>query len=93
DVTPPKLHVSAKRRSIVISATDAGSGVDPSTLAETVDGHPVKKHGSENLILKATKGRHKVVVTAADYQEAKNMENVPPILPNTATLRATVVVP
>jgi hypothetical protein len=29
---------------------------------------------------------------ASDYQEAKNMENVPPILPNTATLRVTVVV-
>jgi len=28
----------------------------------------------------------------SDYQELKNMENVPPILPNTATVRATVLV-
>jgi hypothetical protein len=93
DVTPPKLRVSAKRRTILITATDAGSGVDPSTVAVTVDGHTVKARGTAVLTLKATKGRHKVVVTASDYQEAKNMENVPRILPNTATLRTTVVVP
>ncbi|MCW2964127.1 MAG: hypothetical protein JWO17_1379 [Actinomycetia bacterium] len=93
DVTPPKLRVSAKRRTIVITATDTGSGVDPSTLVVTLDGRNVTTHGAADLTLKATKGKHKVVVTASDYQEAKNMENVPPILPNTATLRATVVVP
>ncbi|HEV7640336.1 MAG TPA: S8 family serine peptidase [Gaiellaceae bacterium] len=92
DVTPPKLRVSAKRRAIVVTATDAGSGVDPSTFVVTVDGRKVATHGAAALNLKATKGKHKVVVTASDYQEAKNMENVPPILPNTATLRATVVV-
>jgi hypothetical protein len=58
-----------------------------------VDGHKVTTHGAAVLNFKTTKGRHKVVVTASDYQEAKNMENVPPILPNTATLRTTVVVP
>jgi hypothetical protein len=26
----------------------------------------------------------------ADYQETKNMEDVPPVLPNTATLRVSV---
>jgi subtilisin family serine protease len=92
DVTPPKLRVSAKRRSIVVSATDTGSGVDPASLLVTVDGRNVTTHGKAVLTLNATRGRHKVVVTASDYQEAKNMENVPRILPNTATLRATVVV-
>jgi hypothetical protein len=53
----------------------------------------VTTHGAAVLNFNTTKGRHKVVVTASDYQEAKNMENVPPILPNTATLRTTVVVP
>jgi subtilisin family serine protease len=91
DVTPPKLHVAARRRAIVVSATDAGSGVDPSTLVVTVDGHNVPAHGT-TFAIKATKGKHKVVVTASDYQESKNMENVPPILPNTATLRVTVAV-
>jgi subtilisin family serine protease len=93
DVAPPKLHVSAKRGTIVVSATDAGSGVDPAAFVVTVDGHNLTTHGAAVLTLKTTKGRHKVVVTASDYQEAKNMENVPPILPNTARLRTTVVVP
>ena len=44
------------------------------------------------LTVTAAKGRHTIVVHASDYQETKNMENVPPILPNTATLRATVTV-
>ena len=37
-------------------------------------------------------GRHVVTVSAADYQETKNMEDVGPILPNTRVLRTTVVV-
>jgi subtilisin family serine protease len=92
DVTPPKLHVTVKRSTIVVTATDTGSGVDPSTFTVTVDGRPVKTHGKTGVTIKSTKGRHPVVVHAADYQEAKNMENVPPILPNTATLRVTAVV-
>ena len=36
------------------------------------------------------KGSHRLVLQVGDYQESKNMEDVPPILPNTATLRATV---
>jgi subtilisin family serine protease len=92
DVTPPKLRAFVKRRTIVVSATDAGSGLDPATLSVTVDGRTVATHGKVGVKIKATKGRHKVVVTASDYQEAKNMENVPQILPNTATLRTTVVV-
>jgi len=40
----------------------------------------------------ASKGRHSLVVTASDYQEAKNMENVARILPNTRTLVTSVVV-
>ena len=32
--------------------------------------------------------RHSLVFTGTDYQELKNMENVPQILPNTRTFRA-----
>jgi hypothetical protein len=92
DVTPPKLRVTVKRRTIVVAATDAGSGVDPSAFTVTVDGRAVATHDKVALTVPAKKGRHKVVVHAADYQEAKNMENVPPILPNTATRRVTVTV-
>ncbi len=92
DVTPPRLRVTVERHAILISATDAGSGVDPRTLAITIDGRTVATHGKTLVTVKATKGRHKVVAHASDYQEAKNMENVPPILPNTATLSVTAVV-
>jgi subtilisin family serine protease len=92
DVTPPKLRVSVSRRTIVVSATDTGSGVDPATLVVRVDGRTVATHGKVRLTIKARKGRHKVVASASDYQEAKNMENVPPILPNTATRTVTAVV-
>jgi hypothetical protein len=92
DVTPPKLLVTVKRRTIVVTATDAGSGVDPTTFTVTVDGRAVATHGKLDVNVQAKKGRHKVVAHAADYQEAKNMENVPPILPNTTTLRTTAVV-
>jgi hypothetical protein len=92
DVTPPKLLVTVKRRTIVVTATDASSGVDPATFTVTVDGRAVATHGKLDVNVPAKKGRHKVVAHAADYQEAKNMENVPPILPNTSTLRTTAVV-
>jgi hypothetical protein len=92
DVTPPKLRVTVKKRTIVVAATDAGSGVDPSSFTVSVGGRAVATHGKAGVTINATKGRHKVVVRASDFQEAKNMENVPPILPNTATLTFTAVV-
>jgi hypothetical protein len=37
-------------------------------------------------------GSHQLTVRASDYEESKNNENVGPVLPNTRTLRTTVVV-
>ena len=93
DVTPPKLRVTVKRRTIVVAATDAGSGVDPSIVHR--DGRRPRggdARQGRDLASRRRRAAHKVVVHASDYQEAKNMENVPPILPNTATLRTTAVV-
>jgi hypothetical protein len=93
DVTPPKLRAKATKAGIVVSATDTGSGVDRSSIVVKLDGGTVSARGvPAALRIPAKKGRHALVVTASDYQETKNMENVPRILPNTATLRATVVV-
>jgi hypothetical protein len=93
DVTRPKLRVRSTRGSIVVAATDAGSGVDPSSIVATLDGKRVAtRFGSGTIRIAATKGRHSLVVTVADYQETKNTEDVARILPNTATLRATVTV-
>jgi hypothetical protein len=39
-----------------------------------------------------TAGKHQLRFLVSDYQEAKNMENVGPILPNTRFVAATVTV-
>jgi hypothetical protein len=91
DTRPPTLEVVSLRGSIVVSATDAGSGVDPSSIVASLDGHPVKPMWREGAVhIAASRGRHRLVLSVADWQETKNMEDVPPILPNTATLRRTV---
>jgi subtilisin family serine protease len=94
DTTPPHLHlVSAKRGSVVVAATDTGSGVDPHSVAATVDGHAAHTGFSDGkLTFGASPGSHEIVVTASDYEELKNMEDVAKIKPNTATLTRTVFV-
>jgi hypothetical protein len=91
DVTPPKLKVVSARGAIRVSATDAGSGVDPTSIVATLDGKPADATSRGGTItIPARRGKHVLVLVVADYQETKNMEDVPPILPNTATLRVTV---
>ena len=93
DVTAPKLKVLSTRGSISIAATDAGSGVDSTSIVATLDGKRVAaRFGSGIVRVAATKGRHRLVLSVADFQETKNTEDVAKILPNTATLRAGVVV-
>jgi hypothetical protein len=96
DVTPPSVRLVAAtagrggRLQLVVA--DRGSGVDPQSLTAKVDGKPADVtfvRGRAFVALGTTApGRHTLVFTAADYQELKNMENVPQILPNTRTLRA-----
>jgi subtilisin family serine protease len=99
DTAPPKLHLlPIKGDDVAITATDAGSGVDPSSITAFVDGSATAatwKAGTFHI--RVTPGRHQLVVRVSDYQETKNMEDVLPngqgtsVTPNTATLRATVV--
>ncbi len=96
DVTPPTVRLlSARARrggSLELAVADNGSGVDPDSLTATIDGKPADVTFSRGRaavsLRRAGPGRHALVFTAADYQELKNMENVPQILPNTRTLRA-----
>jgi len=91
DTTPPRLRLRGTHGAIVVSAADAGSGVDPSSIAATVDGRPAATAWSDGTIRVAARpGIHHLVLSVADYQETKNMEDVAPVLPNTATLRATL---
>jgi subtilisin family serine protease len=93
DVTPPRLHVRSTRGAILVTATDAGAGVDPASISATLDGKRAAAVFSSGTIrIRAPRGAHTLVLRVADYQETKNNEDVPPILPNTATLRTTLTV-
>ena len=100
DTTPPAVRLIAKSvahgKPVRLAVTDAGSGVDASSLVVRVDGH-VADHGFRGGVLsvgtaRLKAGRHTVRVTVADYQETRNMENVGPILPNTRTFTASFTV-
>jgi subtilisin family serine protease len=98
DTTPPavKLLTGAvpRRGRLALSVDDAGSGVDPRTLVATVDGKDrVARYESRTgrvtvAVGAVAAGRHRLMLQVSDYQEAKNMENVPQILPNTRVYRA-----
>jgi hypothetical protein len=91
DVRPPVLRLRSTHGGITVSATDAGSGVDPASIVATLDGrHVAAGFAAGTIHVAAAHGQHRLVLEVADYQETKNMEDVPPILPNTATLRVTV---
>jgi hypothetical protein len=96
DVTPPTVRLLSTRArrggNLELLVADSGSGVDPDSLTASIDGKPADVTFTRGRALvsvrRAVPGRHVLVFTAADYQELKNMENVPRILPNTRTLRA-----
>jgi subtilisin family serine protease len=91
DTTPPTLRLRSTKRGIAVTATDRGSGVDPASIVATLDGKSVPAVYASGVVkVAATKGRHVLVLSVADYQETKNMEDVPPILPNTRVARFVV---
>ncbi|MGN6796968.1 MAG: S8 family serine peptidase [Gaiellaceae bacterium] len=93
DARPPTLRLRSTRGAIIVAATDAGSGVDSTAIVATVDGkRAATRFGGDMIRVTAKKGRHTLVLSVADFQETKNTEDVAKILPNTATLRATVTV-
>jgi subtilisin family serine protease len=99
DTKPPRLRLlarSVRAGSLLrVRVTDAGSGsgVDPASIHAALDGRgvPVRyRHGLATVSTRGlSRGRHRLVFRASDYQEAKNMENSGPILPNTRHLRAS----
>jgi subtilisin family serine protease len=96
DVTPPsvKLLTPAPKRTaaLQLAVADAGAGVDPRSLTATIDGRAVDvafSRGRATIRLgTVAPGRHRLSFSASDFQELKNMENVPRILPNTTTFSA-----
>jgi hypothetical protein len=101
DTTPPaaRLLTRSVRRggTLEVALSDAGSGVDPASLAARLDGTQLQVSyaqatGRATLRLPARigPGSHRLELQVSDYQEAKNMEDVAGILPNSRTLRAAV---
>jgi subtilisin family serine protease len=98
DVTPPVLHLRASTVStgspVLVAATDAGAGVYPESIEATVDGDVARARFHHGVVSVSTAGlahgTHQLRLRVSDYQEAKNTENVGPILPNTRTETFTV---
>ena len=94
DVTPPSVRlVGRSGTTLRVAIHDAGAGVDPGSLEASVDGRavPVRWTGTTLLVSTGRRGPglHGLVVSASDYQETKNMEDVGPVLPNTRVLRTS----
>jgi hypothetical protein len=94
DTTPPRVAITTPaRRTIAVSLRDAGAGVDPESVTAAVDGSNVRvRLAKGRFTIRALPGTHRVVVSASDYQEAKNMEDVVKIRPNTTRVSRIVVV-
>jgi subtilisin family serine protease len=98
DTTPPTVRMLAIRaRSLELRVSDGGSGVDPVSLVARIDRQGRALSYANGLVRiplgGLARGRHTLTFTAADYQEAKNNENVRGTLPNTRRLQRTFVVP
>jgi hypothetical protein len=97
DTTPPAVRVLGVRgRSLELRVSDRGSGVDPRSLVAHIDGEDRLLSYANGLVriplAGLARGRHMLAFTAADFQEAKNNENVG-ILPNTRKLQRTFMIP
>jgi hypothetical protein len=98
DTTPPSIRLLTHRgrigRPLRVAVHDRGSGVDPSSLRATIGGKGVRVawvHGVLRLRTAGLRpGRKAMTVTASDFQESKNMEDVGPVLPNTRVLHTAV---
>jgi hypothetical protein len=96
DLQPPTVRLLTRTvpggGSLVAGATDAGSGVDPESVVATVDGTARSArfaNGRVRIPLAGlAPGSHRLVLQVSDFQETRNNENVPRILPNTRVLRA-----
>jgi subtilisin family serine protease len=100
DTRPPDLRLLTRTvaagATIDIAASDAGSGVDPQSTVASIDGAKRTVEQRADRIRIPTDGlapgRHRLTLQVSDFQETRNNENVPRILPNTRTLEATITI-
>jgi hypothetical protein len=95
DQAPPRVRLLRSSvgsgGTLVASASDRGAGVDPRAVFVQIDGGALMpasfRAGRIRIPVGSLgRGRHRLLLQVSDRQEAKNMENVPRILPNTTTL-------
>jgi hypothetical protein len=92
-LTTPSVTAGPKS-TLELSVTDAGAGVDPRALVVKVDDTQMDTtydEASGKVVVEiplVDAGKHTLHVSAADWQETRNMENVPAILPNTRIFTA-----
>ncbi len=108
DQTPPLARLRSAAAvaggKLALTVSDSGSGIDADSILALVDGksRPMTfdpRTGEVEVKLGATaefeavaKGRHELSFQVSDYQEAKNMENVAPILPNTRRVETSFTI-
>jgi threonine dehydrogenase-like Zn-dependent dehydrogenase len=101
DTKPPTVKMGrttvAAGGVVAATAADAGAGVDPASVRAALDGVSVSARATGGKITVSiptatSPGRHTLVLSVGDYQETKNMEDVPRILPNTRTVTARLTV-
>jgi len=103
DTTPPSARLLTpgvgQGGELRVALSDKGSGVDPATLSARIDGRAASvqyagRTGRAVIPISSTltPGRHVLTLQVSDYQEEKNSESVPGVLPNTRfyTARFTV---
>ena len=98
DTSPPSVRVLDHRakigQPIRFAVRDSGSGVDRHSLRAKIGKKWVRFTYTRGVLRLQTAGvrpgRQAVTVTASDYQETKNMEDVGPVLPNTRVFHTTV---
>ena len=81
DVTPPRLKRALDARVDRRRGDRHRLRRRPSSIVATLDGKAWRPFGSGTFRIPAAKGRHRLVLRVADYQETKNMEDVAKILP------------
>jgi subtilisin family serine protease len=101
DTTPPRVRLltsSVRAGGILLaSASDRSAGVDPRAVFVKIDSGPLLEASYRSGRIRMpigslARGRHQLTLQVSDYQECKNMENVPRILPNTTVVSATFTV-
>ncbi|MFL6014157.1 MAG: S8 family peptidase [Gaiellaceae bacterium] len=94
DVTPPSVKLLGYSGGVLrLAISDRGSGVDAGSIIAGLDGNANVDGSYARGVLSIrtgslSGGKHTIEVDVSDYQEAKNMEDVLRILPNTRVFKA-----